>query len=83
MIENALYPRSTHGTVGAIRQDCGVLDWNTDLIVEAIRDPAANLRRRRRTGIHQHIEGMVDVVGTALGPQLRLEFFPAPGGKRS
>src|ERR1700721_98939 len=81
MIENALHPGAAHCAIRAIGQNGGILDRDVDLIVEAIRDPAANLLRRRGTHIHQHIERMMNVVGPLLGSQLRLEFLPAPGSE--
>src|ERR1700721_2261486 len=81
VIENALHPGASHGSIRAIGQNGGILDRDVDLIVEAIRHPAANLLRRRGTGIHHHIEGMMNVVGPPLGSQLRLEFLPAPGSE--
>src|SRR6266404_5688449 len=80
VVEYALHPRAAHRTVRAIGQNGGILERDVDLVIEAIRHPGADLRRGRRTGIHHHIEGMMDVVGTAQTPQLHFEFLSAPGG---
>src|SRR5439155_1045145 len=82
VIENALYPVAPHATVVAIGEDGGVLDGNADLVIEAVRHPAANLRRRGLAGIQHHVEWMVDVVGAAALTQLLLEFRGIPGRGR-
>ena len=82
VIENALYPVAPHATVVAIGEDGGVLDGNADLVIEAVRHPAANLRRRGLARIQHHVERMVDVVGAAPLAQLLLEFRASPGRSR-
>src|SRR6202030_4478377 len=73
VIENALYPVAAHAAIVAVGENGGVLDGNADLVIEAIRHPAANLRRGRPAGIQHHVERVEDVVGAAALAPLLLE----------
>src|SRR6185369_6784816 len=78
VIEDELHPLPAHLAVGAIRQDRGILDRYLDLVVVAVGDPAANLRRRRLARVQHDVEGMMDMVGGAALAQLLLELFASP-----
>src|SRR5437762_5499453 len=80
VIENPPHPLAAHGAILAVGEYGGVLPGNVDLVVEAIRDPAADLRRSRRARVQHHVERMVDVIASAALAQLPLEFLIAPGG---
>src|SRR5687767_1378298 len=80
VIENALHPAATYVAIGTVGENGRVLDRNVDLIVIAVRDPAANLFRIRLARIQHHVEGVMDVIGAALLTQQRGEFLFAPRG---
>src|SRR5438046_6732250 len=77
VIENPPHPLAAHGAILAVGEYGGVLPRNVDLVVEAIRDPAADLRRSRRARVQHHVERMVDVIASAALAQLPLEFLIA------
>ena len=43
VVEDALHPVAPHRAIRAVGEDRGVLDRDADLVVEAVRDPAADL----------------------------------------
>src|SRR5881628_2917663 len=55
----------THLTLGAARQNQGILDGNIDLIIEAVRHPQLQLGARQLAPVHPLVEG-VEVVVAAL-----------------
>src|SRR6185295_19601600 len=68
--------------VGHVRKDRRILDWNADLIVKAVVDPALNLLPGAEAAVHRDVEGMMDVITRSFGAQLLLEFLFAPGRLR-
>ena len=85
MIENSLNPLAPHRSRRTVRKNRRVLDRNRNLVVVAIRDPAADLRARRAAFIEHPVEWMVDVIGGPAFAKLRLELLAAPrfaGGAR-
>src|SRR5918994_3671967 len=78
MVENALHPVPAHCSVGAIRENGSILDGNVDLVIEAIRDPCANLLRPRTARIQHDIEGVMDMICGAFVAQLPFELFARP-----
>src|SRR5919109_5161609 len=80
VIEDPLHPGAAHGTLLAVGEDGGILPRDGDLVVEAIRHPAADLRRRRLAGVQHEVERVVDVIDAPARSQLLLELSLAPGG---
>ncbi len=79
VVEDALHPAAPHLAVGAVGQHRRVLDRNRDLVVEAVRHPAANLLGRGAPAVEHHVERVVDVVRAATLAQLGFELGAAPG----
>ena len=67
VVEDAANPDPSNLTVGTVRQDRGVLAWNLDLVVETIRNPAANGVLVETALVHREVEGVMDVI-EALHP---------------
>src|SRR5437899_6647246 len=65
VVDDPLDPLLTHFTLGAARQDQGILDGNADLIIEAVCHPQLQLLARQLTPVHPLVEG-VEVVVAAL-----------------
>jgi hypothetical protein len=63
--------------IWAIRENRGVLQWNLDLIVEAIGDPALDGFSIEASLVHREMEGMVDMVVRFHIAKSRFEVFPA------
>ena len=55
--------------VAAVGQDRRVLLRDVDLVVEAVRHPAPDLRRRAAAAVQPHVERVVDVVARLPGAQ--------------
>jgi len=69
VIDDARDPLAPDLDLGAVGQDCGVLERNAALVVEPIRDPALQLRARELAGVHALVEGVQVVVARALRAQ--------------
>src|SRR4029077_1144461 len=79
MVEYPLHPVAAYRALLAVREDRRILQRNVDLVVEAVRHPAADLLARRLATVQHQIEGMVNVIGAAALAQVLLEFLTCPG----
>src|SRR5262249_42087601 len=62
MVEDALAPRQTKRGILAARQDRGILDGYSALIVVAIQCPRLQLAAREFTFVHEQVERMLVVI---------------------
>ena len=72
-------PSPSHFAHRAVGEDRGVFDRNVSLIIEPIRDPAAQRFRREPAFVHRHVERMFIVITAhADRPQFFDKGFAVP-----
>ena len=79
VVEEALNPEAPDIAVRAVGEDRGVLARDVDLVVEAVRHPAAEGLAVELSRVHPLVELVVDVVEALQRTQLALEFLAGPG----
>ena len=79
VVEQTLDPLAANFAVRAVGQDRGIFEWDVDLVVEAVGNPALDLLAAGATFIHRHVIRVMDMVEGAFGPQGGFEFS---GGQR-
>src|SRR3990167_8017779 len=78
MIKNTLNPTTANFTIGAIRQNGRIFNWDCNLIVITIGYPSLHLCLAELTFIHQHMYWMVNMIALAFFTQFGFKLFSAP-----